>query len=844
MTLPSEIFLATRGSALALAQAHQVQAECTARWPGTRFELLVLKTTGDKLQTASMSRPEEGLPKGLFTKELEEALLDGRASLAVHSLKDLPTALPQGLELGAVLPREDVRDVLVYKPAPECELPLGELPEGAKVATSSTRRAAQLKRLRPDVELTEIRGNVGTRLRKLSEDDSLTGTLLAAAGIRRLGFEITAGGVLRGPDVPSGLRARVLETDEMIPCVGQAAIGLEAREGDEVARVLCEGLNHSDTWLAVRAERAFLSAMGGGCQAPVGAHAVCDDGEGLHMRAISFMGEAVAEGESSGTNMDPEGLGKALAATMKPEGEVASVNAPTPAGALKGPRPGKVYLVGAGPGDPGLLTLRGAELLSRADVLVYDALVDPVQLRRAPKDAEVIYAGKRSAQHAIPQEELNQLLVQKALEGRTVVRLKGGDPYLFGRGGEEAEELVAAGVPFEVVPGISSIVAAPNYAGIPVTHRDHCSGFTVITGHEDPNKEVSSHDWETLAKLPGTKIVLMGVERIGAITSKLIEHGMDPATPVAMVRWGTWARQTSIEGTLATMADVVQKAQFKAPAVTIIGSVTSLRSTLNWFETRPLFGRRIVVTRTRQQASKLGDQLQDLGAEVLEIPTIRIEPTTERQSLAEAMATLNSYSWLVFTSPNGVDMFFDAFFKAFDDLRDLGGVRIAAVGPATAAKLKALHLRVDAMPDKYVTSEVTEALCAVESIENLNVLLMRAEVANPDLPQELEARGAIVDDVACYRTVPEMEDLTGHAERFRNEGADWITFTSSSTVENFHARFDLGLVLREFPSLRLASIGPETSKAIEALGLMPDVEASQHDIPGLVDAILEAESKG
>ncbi len=292
---------------------------------------------------------------------------------------------------------------------------------------------------------------------------------------------------------------------------------------------------------------------------------------------------------------------------------------------------GTVYLVGAGPGDAGLLTLRGAELLARADVVVYDALVNQDLLRLAPKGAETIYAGKRASDHAIPQEELNTLLVAKAREGKAVVRLKGGDPYVFGRGGEEAAELADAGIAFEVVPGISSVIAAANYAGIPITHRDHCSSFTVITGHEDPTKDESCIDWPEMAKNPGTKVVLMGVQRLREIAGKLITHGLAASTPVALVSWGTTGRQKSIEGTLATIADVAEAAHFQPPAVTIIGEVVKLRGKLNWFEKRPLFGQRIVVTRTREQASQLSRQLRELSAEVLEIPTIKIVPTDRRQ---------------------------------------------------------------------------------------------------------------------------------------------------------------------------------------------------------------------
>ena len=498
---------------------------------------------------------------------------------------------------------------------------------------------------------------------------------------------------------------------------------------------------------------------------------------------------------------------------------------------------GMVYVVGAGPGDAGLLTLRGAQLLGRADVVVYDALVNPDLLRLAPKSAEIIFGGKRSKDHAIPQEDLNRLLVDKAKEGKIVVRLKGGDPYVFGRGGEEAEELAAARIRFEVVPGVSSVVAAPNYAGVPLTHREHCSSFTVITGHEDSKKDASSVDWRQIARTPGTKVVMMGAERIGEIAEQLVAHGMSPDTPVAMVRWGTLGRQQSLEGTLATIAGLAADAKLSAPAVAVIGEVVRLRSKLNWFERRSLFGRRIVVTRTREQASQLAGQLLERGAEVLEVPTIKIIPPKNQEAIAETLSGLNAYDWLVFTSPNGVTAFFDFFFKKFQDMRDIGGVRIAAVGPATAAKLRHLHLQVDLMPEEYLATKIVDAMANYESIENLRILLLRAEAANPELPKLLEEKGAIVDDIACYQTVPETEDVTGVAARLLEEGADWITFTSSSTVENFHARFDLPSLLKKFPGMKAASIGPETSKALLSLGLKPALEAKSHDIEGLVAAL-------
>lgn len=501
---------------------------------------------------------------------------------------------------------------------------------------------------------------------------------------------------------------------------------------------------------------------------------------------------------------------------------------------------GMVYLVGAGPGDAGLLTLRGAELLGRAEVVVCDALVNPELLRLAPKSAEVIFGDQGREPPSEPPSALNQLLISKARAGKLIVRLEGGDPYVFGRGAEEAEQLAEAGVAFEVVPGVSSFVAGPGYAGVPLTHGNMASRLTLVAGHDKPAKEESSIDWGQLAKTPGTKVFLLGPDCVGQMADKLVEHGMAAATPVAMVRWGTTGRQQSIVGTLGTIAAVAAPAQLGPPTVAVVGEVVKLRKKLNWFERRPLFGQRIVVTRTRDQGGQLARHLRDQGADVLEVPTIKLEPPSQREPLVDALLELNSYDWLVFTSANGVAKFFEYFFKQFHDMRDLGGARIAAIGPATANKLKELHLQVDLMPEEALASSIAEAFAKFESIENLKLCLLRAEVANPELPQALEAMGAIVDDIPCYRTVAETEDPGGAAARLREKGADWLTFTSGSTVEHFHARFDLPALVKKFPQLKTATIGPETSRALGALGLSPTIEAKLHTIEGLVQGLLGA----
>ena len=494
---------------------------------------------------------------------------------------------------------------------------------------------------------------------------------------------------------------------------------------------------------------------------------------------------------------------------------------------------GMVYLVGAGPGEAGLLTLRGAELLARAEVVVYDGQINPELLRLAPKSAEIVKA-------SVPASALNQSLITAARAGKTVVRLMIGDPYFFGSGGEEAEQLARAHVAFEVVPGVSSLVAAPNYAGVPLTHREFASQLTLLGGEPNPAQTDSGIDWAQVAKSPGTKVIGVDPERVGQIAELLVGHGLAADTPVAMVGGGASGHQQSVEGTLATIAGVAAKENIRSPAMAVIGSVVKLRDKLNWYERRPLYGQRIVVTRAREQAGQLTRRLHDQGAEVLEVPTIKLEAPNQRQDLVDALLELNSYDWLVFTSPNGVSKFFEYFFKQFHDMRDLGGARIAAIGPATANKLKDLHLQVDLMPDEALGVEVAKAFARFESVENLKICLLRAEVANRELPEALEALGAIVDDVACYQTVPETEDTTGAATSLLERGADWVAFTSGSTVTHFHARFDLPALLQKFPQLKTAAIGPETSKALAALGLKPTIEAKQHTIDGLVAALLAA----
>lgn len=497
------------------------------------------------------------------------------------------------------------------------------------------------------------------------------------------------------------------------------------------------------------------------------------------------------------------------------------------------PSPGICFLVGAGPGDPGLLTLKGRECIEAADVLVYDYLCHPAHLRHAKPGAERIYVGKKAGDHTLKQEEINQLIVRLTQEGKIVTRLKGGDPVLFGRGAEEAAELHAAGVKFEIVPGITSAIAGPAYAGIPVTHRSHASQLTIFTGHEDPTKPDTSLDYAKLAQADGTKVFLMGVERIEEITREFLKNGAKPDTPMALVRWATHGCQQTLVGTLSDIAAKVKAVGFKAPAVAVIGDVVTEREQLNWFENRPLFGKKIVVTRTRRQAGVLSKKLMQLGAEVIELPTIRIEPAEDQMEFGQLVQDCHTYEWIVFTSPNGVDAFFTMFDKLYNDSRSIGGARIACVGPGTAEKVRARHLAVDLMPEKdFVAEGLVKAFDEFQNMENVNVLWVRGAETREVIANGLTGMGAIVDEAIGYRTVAETEDNLEALALLKEEGADMITFTSASTVTHF---MELKVPLPK--NCKIASIGPVTSAAIKAHGLKVDVEAKESTMSALAEAV-------
>lgn len=495
---------------------------------------------------------------------------------------------------------------------------------------------------------------------------------------------------------------------------------------------------------------------------------------------------------------------------------------------------GKVYLVGAGPGDPKLITVRGAELLLKADVIVNDRLANPRLLNYVNPDAEIIYAGKQSRNHYLSQDEIIKVIIDHALQGKTVVRLKGGDPFVFGRGGEEAEALTDAGIEFEIVPGITSAIAVPAYAGIPVTSRTYATSFGVITGHEAPGKEGSDIKWDKISTGLDTIVFLMGLENLKNIVENLIANGRNADTPVAVIQWGTYARQRTVVGTLLDIVETCSEAGITAPAITIVGNVVKLRETVAWLEKKPLFGKRIIVTRAENQASAMVESLESLGADVIEIPVIKFTAPTDYSSIDDAIEDIARFDWILFTSANGVEWFIKRLMESGKDIRAMANAKLGAIGPRTAAALEKLKLRADYIPSRYIAESVVEEI--PEDISGKSVLIPRAKEAREELPDGLRAKGADVYIANAYETV----ENTSHTEELRQmlseEDVDIITFTSASTVQSFLA---LAGDIKVPENIAIACIGPITAEEARLHGLNPTIIADEYTIDGLLNAIRE-----
>ncbi len=496
---------------------------------------------------------------------------------------------------------------------------------------------------------------------------------------------------------------------------------------------------------------------------------------------------------------------------------------------------GKVYIIGAGPGDPGLITVKALQCLRDADVVIYDHLVSEEVLGYIGEKTRLIYAGKQGAHHPLPQDEINALILKEAGEGNIVARLKGGDPFIFGRGGEEAFVLAQAGLPFEIVPGVSSAVAAPAYAGIPLTHRSYASTVAFITGHEAPTKEDSEIDWQAMAAA-GTLVVLMGVKNLPSIVANLMSNGKDPATPAALIRWGTTPDQETIVATLRDIVRAAEEKRFRPPAVLVVGGVVGLREQLNWFEKKPLFGQGIVITRPKEQAEEFAQLLRQQGARVIYFPTIKVVPTAAGQKLDQAIGNVEAYQWLIFTSANGARLFFKRFSELGRDIRDLKGVRICTIGPATAVVVEERGIKVDLVPESFVAEGVVRAF-QNQGISGQRILLPRAEVARDVIPEGLTQLGAQVDVVNVYRTVSSGVESGGLRGLISKGDVDVITFTSPSILKNF-----MEIMGEDFhlpSSIRIACIGPVTAAAVKKAGLKIDIMPERYTIPGMVEAMVD-----
>jgi len=502
-------------------------------------------------------------------------------------------------------------------------------------------------------------------------------------------------------------------------------------------------------------------------------------------------------------------------------------------------KPGKVFIIGAGPGDAGLITIKAVECLRLADVVVYDNLVNEELLKYAPAHARFIYAGKKGGDHTLSQDKINELLAREALEGHTVARLKGGDPFIFGRGGEEAEVLVEQGVPFEVIPGVTSAIAVPAYAGIPLTHRGLTSTVAFVTGHEDPTKDKSDIDWQALTGI-GTLVFLMGVKNIGQITEALISHGKSPDTPAALIRRGTTPQQKIITGTLATIVEIAQANHFKPPAILVVGPVVDLRDTLRWFDTKPLFGKGVVITRPERQADDLAKLLAAQGANAIAFPTIAIEPPADWSELDRAFDQLEHYNWLIFTSANGVHFFFERLRHKGRDVRDLKGIKICCIGPATARQLEDRGINVDTVPDEFIAEGILKSFAAMD-LSGKKILIPRAAKAREILPEGLKKQGADVTVATTYRTVNSGRKKEELITWINAGDVDVITFTSSSTVTNFVEIMGADYMLP--PDIKIACIGPVTAATAKKAGFPIDISQEEYTMEGLVQSLINHEQE-
>ena len=794
-----KIRIGTRKSKLAMIQTELVRDMILDKFPKIEIELVPMSTKGDQMLDRSLTSFGG---KGVFTRELEEALLAGEVDMAVHSAKDMPMEFPAGLVLGAVLERANPGDVLVTRDG----RPAKELPAGSIIGTSSLRRELQIRQLNPQVKIKLLRGNVQTRLARLKAGE-YDGILLAAAGLERLGLSD-----------PEDFRLEYLPMEEFIPAAGQGILAVEIRQG-EWAEVMA-ALHFDEAAAMLAAEREYLTVLGGGCNAPCGAYCRLEAGQ----MVMNVMYAADGVHPVFRKEVRPVGRTSEDAASLRPlalelAGQLAAQV-----------RLRTVSLVGAGPGDSGLLTRKGLACVRRADVIIYDNLISGSILNEARLDAELIYAGKRSNNHQLPQEQMNALLVEEALKGKYVVRLKGGDPYIFGRGGEEASELKKHGIPFEIVPGVSSSYSVPAYAGIPVTQRHLASSFHVITGHEGTHKEETVLDYAILAKEEGTLIFLMGLKNLRQIAEQLMLHGKPQETPVAVVGQGTTARQKKVVSTLGQIEAEVIRCGIRTPAITVVGDVVSLAGELEWFGKGPLASQRVLITGSRHVVKELEREIVPLGGETVAVSIIESRPLVT-ESLKLAVQSVEEYSWLVFTSANGVKLFFEVLQELGVDLRRLMQVKFAVIGKKTGGALRRYGFQYDFAPESFSGAELAKEWIPTLTKKD-RILMLRALEGSPVLPEKLTQAGISFTDIPVYETWVD-ERRREELNRIVQE-VDYITLASGSAAKAFARMLD---DISQIPA-KIIAIGPTTAAVAEAAGFKVCRSGAEYTAAGMTAAIL------
>ena len=810
--------IGTRESKLALLQTDIVVKKLKECIPQLTIEVIPMSTKGDQILNRSLASFGG---KGVFTKELEVALLDKSIDIAVHSAKDMPMEFPKGLQMGAVLEREDPSDVLVTMDGTK----IADMKEGSVIGTSSLRRELQIKQQNEGVQIRVLRGNVQTRLSKL-ESGQYDGIILARAGLNRLGVEAYP---------KTKYHMETLLSERFLPAPGQGILAIECRENDEEVLAILETIHSKEGAEMLFAERAYLQTLNGGCNAPAGAYCRRENGklvmeamyakDGIHtkyakqeLEVESFDSEGDVDSQKSHTDSFAKQLGKNLAE---------QVNI------------GKVYLVGAGAGDEGLLTVKARDLLQKADVIVYDSLISTSILQETKVDSEWIYAGKRSNNHHLPQEETNEILWKKAKEGKMVVRLKGGDPFIFGRGAEEALELLEHGVNFEIVSGVSSCYSVPAYAGVPVTDRRYASSFHVITGQEQVGRAVDRVNYEVLAKEEGTLIFLMGVKRLEEICNTLIQYGKDKNTPAGIFSKGTTRQQKFLTGTLETLPKIVKEKGIAMPAIIVIGHVVSFSEQLQWMKGNAHFKKRVLLTGTKLWCEKAKEKIEQFGAQAIPFSLIRVEeekeeilrPLFQRQ---EEKKGIEKFEWIVFTSRNGVELFFEQWKKYRRDIRELAKFKFAVIGSGTADTLREYGIEADFVPQKFSSEDMAKEWVKTLSKEE-RVLLLRAKEGSMALPKALKEASIIYEDIPLYHIVGE-EKKREELNRVLKE-VDYVAIASGSAGRVFANMIEEGE--KEEISYQILSIGKETTKTCENAGLTVHKTANIYSIDGILELLRE-----